>query len=261
MVLPFRIAVITCLFGAAISYTLFHTSFFRALSKLDESPIATITFKYKTAERKFLDRVVWDRLRQNSPVYNGDTIHTAELSEATVWFEDGTSLELFENTMAQVFLHDNGSLGAELTSGSASVDSSDLGRGLTLSSSNVQVEVKAGSKLSAKKVAEDRVNLSLQRGQALLADGENITQGDSFSLSSDGSKKEILSVLAPSQNEKFLYYNDSLCHVDFKWKNHNQQDDLVLFQREYITGSFRTKERKKIRQRKVLPERFKSFSR
>ena len=84
LAVPFRIAVVICLFGAGTSYYLFHTNFFRALSKLDEEPIATITFKYRTAQRKFLDRVVWDRLRQNSPVYNGDIIHTAELSEATV---------------------------------------------------------------------------------------------------------------------------------------------------------------------------------
>lgn len=57
-------------------------------SKLNEQPIATITFKYKTAPRKFMDRVVWDRLRQDSPVYNGDTIHTATLSEANIWFND-----------------------------------------------------------------------------------------------------------------------------------------------------------------------------
>ena len=113
LAVPFRIAVFICLICAAVSYWLFHQSFFRALSKMGEEPIATITFKYKTAERKFLERVVWDRLRQNSPVYNGDTIHTADLSEATVWFVDGTTLDLAENTMAQIFLHGDGLLAAD----------------------------------------------------------------------------------------------------------------------------------------------------
>ena len=123
LLIPFLIAILICLIGAAISYWFFHMSFFRALSKMDEEPIATITFKYKTAERKFMDRVIWDRLRQNSPVYNGDTIHTADISEATIWFEDGTTLDLAENTMAQVFLHDDGTLGADLEFGDANVDS------------------------------------------------------------------------------------------------------------------------------------------
>lgn len=66
-------------------------------SKLNEQPIATITLKYKTVQRKFMDRVVWDRLRQNYPVYNGDTIHTATLSEANIWFNDGNVMEMIEN--------------------------------------------------------------------------------------------------------------------------------------------------------------------
>lgn len=98
---PFCIALAVCVSGVALNSLLFYKSFFRALTKMNEEPIATITFKYKTAQRKFLDRVVWDRLRQNSPVYNGDTLHTSSLSEATVWFSDGNVMELSENTMAQ----------------------------------------------------------------------------------------------------------------------------------------------------------------
>ena len=80
LAVPFWISIFICLLGAASSFQMFYKSFFRALEKMNEEPIAIITFKYKTAQRKFLERVVWDRLRQNSPVYNGDTIHTAELS-------------------------------------------------------------------------------------------------------------------------------------------------------------------------------------
>ena len=106
----FCVAIFVCFTGAAISSVLFYRSFFRALTKMNETPIATITFKYKTAQRKFLERVVWDRLQQNSPVYNGDTIHTSALSEATIWFSDGNIMELSENTMAQVFLSEDKSL-------------------------------------------------------------------------------------------------------------------------------------------------------
>ena len=143
LALPFWIAISICLIGALTNSLLFKQSFFRALEKLNEEPIATITFKYKSAQRKFLDRVVWDQLRQNSPVYNGDTIHTADLSEATVWFQDGTILDLAENTMAQVFFNTDGSLGADLEKGLATVDSSESSGGLTLTSENVRVTVKS----------------------------------------------------------------------------------------------------------------------
>ncbi len=219
LAVPFRIAVVICLFGAGTSYYLFHTNFFRALSKLDEEPIATITFKYKTAQRKFLDRVVWDRLRQNSPVYNGDTIHTAELSEATVWFEDGTTLDLAENTMAQVFLHDDGQLAAQLESGSANVDSSESSKGLTLTSSNVTVSVKAGSKVSAQNLEGQAVKLAVQKGKAELSDGQNLSEGKAISVTEDGKTTlPLFTVQSPLQNQKYLYYTQEPCPVDFKWE-------------------------------------------
>ena len=123
----FVITIFICLIGAFISSALFYKGFFRALTKLNEEPIATITFKYKTAQRKFLERVVWDRLRQNSPVYNGDTIHTENLAEATVYFIDGNVMNLSENTMAQVFLSEDQLLTAELTDGYATVDAGEAG--------------------------------------------------------------------------------------------------------------------------------------
>lgn len=63
LLVPFCSAILVCLIGVFLNSYLFYNSFFRALTKLNEEPIATITFKYKTAQRKFLDRVVWDRLR------------------------------------------------------------------------------------------------------------------------------------------------------------------------------------------------------
>ena len=73
----FLIAVLVCLAGASSSFMLFTRSFFETLSK-HEAPIATISFKYKTAQRKFIDVAVWDRLKQKSDLYNGDTIHTSK---------------------------------------------------------------------------------------------------------------------------------------------------------------------------------------
>ena len=147
--LLFLFAMFISFLGAAFNSVLFYGSFFRSLTKMNEEPIATITFKYKVAQRKFLERVVWDRLRNNSPVYNGDTIHTSKLSEATIWFTDGNVMELSEDTMAQVFLSQDKTLRAELAGGFAVVDSSDAERGITLSSGGTETIISAGSSVSA----------------------------------------------------------------------------------------------------------------
>ncbi|MCR5723774.1 MAG: FecR family protein [Treponema sp.] len=224
LAVPFWIAITVCLFGISVNSVLFHNSFFRALSKMNEEPIATITFKYKTAQRKFLDRVVWDRLQQDSPVYNGDTIHTAALSEATVWFDDGTILDLAENTMAQVFRHTDGSLGADLEKGEATVDASESGSGLTLTSQNVAVTVQGGSKISAQKAEEENnVSFTVQKGSAELADGTAISEGKSLSVNEEGKAETVLSVTRPLPNEKFLYFAEGACPVPFVWNSSEEE--------------------------------------
>ena len=231
LAVPFWIAVCVCLFLAAANYILFHNSFFRSLSKMDEAPIATITFKYKTAQRKFLERVVWDRLRQNSPVYNGDTIHTAEMSEATVWFEDGTTLDLAENTMAQVFLHEDGTLGADLESGSATVDASLASKGMTLSSNKVSLNIESGAKISASKSLENKaVNFMVQKGSATLSDGTSFAEGEAVSVgeNADGTVLKLLSVISPLAGEKILNYSEAPASVNFKWTNADDSKKLVL---------------------------------
>ena len=238
LAVPFWIAVSLCLVCAGINSHLFYRSFFRALEKFNEEPIAKITFKYKTAQRKFLDRVIWDRLQQNSPVYNGDTIHTAELSEATIWFDDGTILDLAENTMAQVFKHNDGTLGTDLASGNATVDSSAEGAGLTLTTASVNVEVKAGTILSAAKTAESQsVNLSVQKGQAQLEDGTEITTDKALVLATnedgtlvtgeDGNAIAVRSgfiVKEPQANQKYLYYTADAKAVDFAWDSFGDEN-------------------------------------
>ncbi|MBP5174427.1 MAG: FecR domain-containing protein [Treponema sp.] len=228
LLIPFLIAILICLIGAAISYWFFHMSFFRALSKMDEEPIATITFKYKTAERKFMDRVIWDRLRQNSPVYNGDTIHTADISEATIWFEDGTTLDLAENTMAQVFLHDDGTLGADLEFGDANVDSAEDGNGFSFTSGGNKVSVRKGSKFSAKRLKGKGADFSLIEGGASFEDGEELSEGKTVSVEDGVKSNPAFSMTSPSSNQKFLYYDETPYTVNFSWVSNVPSQSLQL---------------------------------
>ncbi len=245
LLLPFFLTVFVCLIGASTNSWLFYNSFFRALTKLNEQPIATITFKYKTAQRKFLDRVVWDRLRQDSPVYNGDTIHTASLSEATIWFNDGNVMELMENTMAQVFLRDDNTAAVELEDGYANVDSSDSENGLTLSSNGMQVAVKSGASLSAGSSSQDSaagssgvLSVQMIKGNASIqnADGTSmaIKQGEELNIGTNGStalpSKPALSVYAPLRNEKIMYHKPGEKEVSFRWNDEIQNTILKISQ-------------------------------
>ena len=241
----FVITIFICLIGAFISSALFYKGFFRALTKLNEEPIATITFKYKTAQRKFLERVVWDRLRQNSPVYNGDTIHTENLAEATVYFIDGNVMNLSENTMAQVFLSENQLLTAELTDGYATVDAGEAGAGVVLVADGMEIALEAGSSVGAgieskskssgvvgesslekeevQKETEEKRGLSVQvlKGNAVVQseDGTkvDVVEGQGIAFDKQGQSLPVLVVTNPLPNSKILSTTEEKVLVPFKW--------------------------------------------
>ena len=244
---PFTIAITVCFFGIAINSFLFYGSFFRALTKLNEEPIATITFKYKTAQRKFLEKVVWDRLRENSPVYDGDTIHTSNLAEATIHFIDGNIMELSENTMAQVFLSKDKSLRAELAGGVAVVDSSGSEHGMTLSSGGTETVLAAGTSVSAKTTpvksvmefmerigkkssasaesGQEEIALQVLKGNATVRSenkGEiSIGEGEGIVVSREEELKPSFIVTEPAVNAKLLYHTEGEAKVPFKWNLSN----------------------------------------
>lgn len=242
----FVITIFICLIGAFISSALFYKGFFRALTKLNEEPIATITFKYKTAQRKFLERVVWDRLRQNSPVYNGDTIHTENLAEATVYFIDGNVMNLSENTMAQVFLSENQLLTAELTDGYATVDAGEAGAGVVLVADGMEIALEAGSSVGAgieskskssgvvgesslekeedvQKETEEKRGFSVQvlKGNAVVQseDGTkvDVVEGQGIAFDKQGQSLPVLVVTNPLPNSKILSTTEEKVLVPFRW--------------------------------------------
>lgn len=241
----FVITIFICLIGAFISSALFYKGFFRALTKLNEEPIATITFKYKTAQRKFLERVVWDRLRQNSPVYNGDTIHTENLAEATVYFIDGNVMNLSENTMAQVFLSEDKLLTAELTDGYATLDAASSTNGIVLVADGMEIALEAGSSVGAgieskskssgvvgesslkkeevQKETEDKRGLSVQvlKGNAVVQseDGTkvDVVEGQGIAFDKQGQSLPVLVVTNPLPNSKILSTTQEKVLVPFRW--------------------------------------------
>ena len=227
LTIPYWISIVICLIGAYICLQLFCNSFFRALTKQNESPIAEITFKYRTAQRKFLERVVWDRLRQHSPIYNGDTINTADLSEAEITFQNGTTLNLADNSMAQVFLHDDGTFSTDLKNGFATIDSAE-NSSMLLTSENITFNVQGGTTISAHKPFESNdISLTVQNGIISLSNGETLTGGTAL-INSQGLSSQGLTVIKPAPVQKLLNFTAEKYAVDFEWQNSNENEQLIL---------------------------------
>lgn len=78
------------------------------IDKTGGEVIGTVTFKKRSASRRYSENVIWEEIEQESEVFNYDAIRTQEYSSATVSLKDGTKIELDQNTLLVVMLSDKG---------------------------------------------------------------------------------------------------------------------------------------------------------
>lgn len=82
------IIVLVCLSGIALSLYCFNNLVYKSLAKDTDIPIGQITFKKKSPRRKLQHENVWEYLKINSTIYEGDYILTEDLTEAQLFFKD-----------------------------------------------------------------------------------------------------------------------------------------------------------------------------
>lgn len=89
---------------AAFMLYLFYKDLNSFTIKQNEQPIAKISFKKNTAQRRFVDNDVWEILTDSSAIYDGDRIRTSKNSEATAEFLGSENqIKLGEKSMVQIF--------------------------------------------------------------------------------------------------------------------------------------------------------------
>lgn len=197
---------VVCLSISAFFVFLFWKDLNSTAKRTDRDDIATITFKNKIAQRKFDDRVVWERLSQSSPLYNGDLIRTADLSEAIITFNDGSILDLYENTMIQVYFSDTEGIKVSVGGGAVQLDSSVSSNAAIELADGSVVSVAAGSSLGATSSAEGKSSsVQVKAGRANVTSGNgkvsSVESGETVSVSESGEvqKKPITVTSLPKE--------------------------------------------------------------
>jgi hypothetical protein len=218
------IAIIICLAGAFFALFLFWQDLNATLAK-QEAPIATISFKKRTAQRRFGDRVAWEMLKEESPIYSGDLIHTADAAEATINFEEQSNIELGENSLIQVF--DSGKLmRIDLINGNLTVHTNGMATSFYVVNNGLRVDLDKNSTVSAAAGVGGEAGIQIVSGNAniIAANGETqeAAAGQSFNVNSSGAMTNDASValLTPRQGQFFLTREET-APVDFLWQTSN----------------------------------------
>jgi hypothetical protein len=235
-----------CTAGILISLNFFRLDLFRTMTRQTEEPVGTVTFKYRAAQRRFADRVLWDRLRRESPVYDGDSIRTAELSEATISFAGGAVIDLEENSLIQI--HDD-RRGPRIDIGGGDLSATaSAGSALVLVSGGNAAALEAGSTARAG-VGSGGFRVMVAEGAAsLMVNGERRTAAAGEFLAVENGEPEETpafrpTALFPRPAARLLYPGEGTLTVSFRWTRREDPVRLELaedrgFTRIVFRGDF-----------------------
>ncbi|MGI0510225.1 FecR domain-containing protein [Treponema denticola] len=199
-----------------------------------DTPIATIEYKYKTVQRKFNDRAVWDRPVQNSYLYNGDTIRTANEALATIHFlgNEGASnvVEVDSNTMVQIFAKNEES---ELNLNSGSVSAKTANNNLRLKSNNADINIEKGSVLHVQKGDAESLQLAVEEGSVSVTGSKTgeteVLEAGSVLQQGQAAK---LVMISPGKNTRILNQSRDDLGVDikFKWQSSFPNNEEIFLE-------------------------------
>lgn len=228
--------VVLCLSVCGFSLFLFWKDLNSTTTRTDKDTIAIIEFKQRIAQRKFSDRVVWERLQNKSPLYSGDTLRTAAQSEATVTFNNKAAIEVHENTMLQIFYTEDGGVKINVGGGDIEIDTSTVevkeggksGPAIVIQTAAGSVlNVSAGSKLVAATNNETGISsFSIQEGNASITseDGKTVTleHGETANVEHSGEvSKGKFTVTSVSKNLRILNFEEEeeeAVPVELEWQ-------------------------------------------
>ena len=166
------LVVVLCTCIAAGSFYLFYQSLNQTLTS-DLDPVGTVTIRFNSVQRRMGDRVLWDRIFNESPLYPGDIIRVAELSGAVLNF-DGNQIELEDNTIIAVTVGSSGQPQVELFSGTLNFSSDEYSGNIILVVGGRTVEPEQGTGLTARS-SDEGIAIQVNEGSALITneDGTN----------------------------------------------------------------------------------------
>jgi len=202
---------------AVASLYLFRLDLLNTFRLQNVEPAGTVVIKKNTVQRRLDDRVIWDRLNTESPVYVGDLIRVADVSAATLYIK-GNSIELDENTLIQIVLSPDGEgLQIKMTSGTVAVFAEKGAEkvSINLKGQTEQVDVTPGTVVRA---------AVPEKGEPTVKVYESVKK---FTEEVPQRKVAEPRLLSPAANS-FFHYGDDLPSLNFQWTGVDEATSYVL---------------------------------
>jgi hypothetical protein len=216
--LPGLLFTLVCFAGAALGLWLFWMDINRVLVKRSEEPVGTLSYKRHVVQRRFEDRLMWNQIPRESPVYNGDLVRTSDLSDATITFASQDSVSLSANSLIHIRYNEETSSFIELLSGDVSLVSASGRMGILSGSQKLMpgsggiLRVRRGLEGTEAKVLSGHAEISSPGGVRGLEAGQSAKTGPDETVNIT----ETLAVSGPLPNQE-LRARENPAPVTFSW--------------------------------------------
>ena len=227
--------LVFCLSGILFFIFIFRHDLYQSIKLNNVQPVGTVVIKSNVVQRRIADRVLWDRLLNDSSLYAGDIIRVAELSSATLNVV-GQHIFLSENTLVRIQRSADGeTLSIELSEGNISVSTSEEGGNLQINLMGQIIETSSGSVFNFS-VGDDGIVIKSLEGTAVIVNegGENreIASASMIVIDTEGIERREPSavVIHPRSNARFIRETAAPVPVSFEWNRINLEpaDHLSL---------------------------------
>jgi hypothetical protein len=213
--------ILILLSGAAFSFNQFRLDILG-----NEKPVGTIIIGNNVVQKRMANSLLWDRLGSDSPVYAGDEIRTAGLSNATLLIERN-SIDLNEKTVIRIQRSpdDEDSILISLDEGNLVITTVAGGGNIALNLMGRLVETGPLTILSAS-VGKDGAIVQVSEGTATLVEGgqrREISSGKMIALDSGGVEQTLKSavMLQPRPDARYLKDGREPLFINFAWNRIN----------------------------------------
>ncbi|MCL2441425.1 MAG: hypothetical protein FWD14_06760 [Treponema sp.] len=205
--------IIIFLFFALVSLELFRRDLLQTFKLKNVEPVGTVVVKRNTVQRRLGDRVLWDRLARESPVYVWDLIRVADISAATLYIDDN-SIDLGENTIIRIVPSPDG-IGVMIVMSSGSLSLAAGNESIILDLNGRQIRSEPGAALNAY-IAEN--------GELFVQEYGSIAQ-----LIQEGAGRNVsgTQLISPSINST-IRYNESMPMLNFSWTEVEEAVSYVI---------------------------------
>ena len=252
-----KIVILICSLGIAFSLIGYFRDVYKTNLRTDEKPIARLTDRNKSVQRRFRDRLVWDIIKENTPLYVGDFVRTTAFAEAEITFDSGTIINMSHNSLIEI-LPESDIANLKITSGTVSIKTPEK---ITLKAGRETLEISEDSIVSmniqpellpqtdeavtpliltdgmlenpASAASNRHISVSVERGMVRQSKGDGsiieLNAGSQIVMDSEGHqlKQPALIMISPKVSQKIIKNDNETATLLFNWKPLNYEQDML----------------------------------